>query len=112
METAKQMVCDGCRKIMPVSDMKYVERRKDSVMALCSSCRGIITKDKKKDIVAPKVQEEPKEVYLCRQCRYKFRYDPKSQGKLRCPYCNSSYDVVKYKLMSADNLLKDDSNFL
>lgn len=121
MENIRESMCDGCRKMVPVSEIKYTQKGKDSIVALCSTCRGTkveVVRDIFKDLKelkekeaqkrAPvKVGETQKEVYFCGQCRYKFRYDPKSQSGLKCPYCGSSINVVKHDFVSAEALLKE-----
>ena len=43
--------------------------------------------------------------YVCRDCRYNFKYKEGSRQRLRCPYCGST-DVVANKI-TASELLKD-----
>ena len=117
----RESMCDGCRKMVPVSEIKYTQKGNDAVQALCSSCRGVkigigrdFIKDlrefkekENKNIVAPKKEVAGKEVYFCGQCKYRFNYDPKSQSGLKCPYCGTSYNVVKHDFISAEALLNE-----
>ena len=117
----RESMCDGCRKMVPVSEIKYTQKGKDDVIALCSTCRGVkttISRDIVKDLnilrekeaekkSAPKKESVGKDVYFCGQCRYRFNYDPKSQTRLKCPYCGTSYNVVKHDFISAEALLNE-----
>ncbi|MFH1505593.1 MAG: hypothetical protein ABIE94_01235 [archaeon] len=67
-------------------------------------------KDLRKDVKKP-VQQPQKETYMCTRCNYKFKFNPKSNHVLMCPYCSKSDKVIKPKTQTADRLLKnsDDS---
>jgi DNA-directed RNA polymerase subunit RPC12/RpoP len=97
----RQMICDFCRKSVPLSDIKYMPKG-DSKMALCPECRA-----KKTTLDPPSKKQVPnKKQYLCQRCSYKFRFNPNSVSNLRCPYCGKADQVVELEQASAGNLVK------
>ena len=120
MKDNKLMMCDQCKISVPISDVRYAQKNKDTTMALCSDCRNktnikrnISSLSKKQietseaDVALSKKIEPKKESYMCIQCRYKFKYDPFSEGILRCPYCGKSSYLTRYKSFSSHKLLKE-----
>lgn len=100
----QEMTCDHCRKAVPVSDIKYLPKGKDGMIALCSSCR-----QKYKDPAKKPGKEDikpDKKPYFCIQCKYHFRFNPKSGVNLRCPFCGRADKVIEDKVPDADTLIR------
>jgi DNA-directed RNA polymerase subunit RPC12/RpoP len=94
------MVCDFCRKSVPISDIKYFPKGVGGMTALCGECR---TKKNIKD--AATSQSGSKEgqgvdnraVYFCERCRYKFKFGHDGHTNLKCPYCSKEDQLVLIK---------------
>lgn len=100
------MICDRCHKSVPIPDIKYLPKGKDSRIALCSACRS--KTDIMKEINESVKKAVPqKKVYFCSRCKFKFKFDPKGVSNLSCPYCGKADRVVEHKMDSADALLKE-----
>ncbi|MDP2906927.1 MAG: hypothetical protein Q8O03_03215 [Nanoarchaeota archaeon] len=121
MDESRKTICDQCRKPVPISDIRYVQRGKDSVAALCSDCRsgrGSATKSvpmKTGNVSASKTvtstktvpkQEGNKKVYFCTLCRYKFKLDPSGKSKIVCPFCGRTNGVEEFAVQSAEELIE------
>ena len=121
MDESRKTICDQCRKPVPISDIRYVQRGKDSVAALCSDCRsgrGIATKSvpmKTEGVSASKTvpstktvpkKEGQKRVYFCTLCRYKFKLDPSGKSKIVCPFCGRTNGVEEFAVQSAEELIE------
>lgn len=112
MGDKREMICDRCKKSVPIPNVQYVAKGGDSLMALCSLCRSEIANERIKypQIVVkkgtPQKEQTKKAPYFCERCRYKFLFDPSTIANLRCPYCGKSDRTHKYKPQSADTLLK------
>ena len=102
---AQTMTCEHCRKAVPVSDVRYVLKGKDSRVALCTSCRTKYKPeaDKGAKAVPAKSNKVP---YMCVRCHYKFKYNPKSEGALRCPFCGHDDKLMKNTAPDAETLLR------
>lgn len=103
MEDTKKMSCDNCKRLVSASDIKYLPKGKYSKVALCSICRA--KNDNKKEIKP--INNIPKIVYICERCKYKFKASPPDTKKMKCPYCSKSDSIIKHKVISADNLIKN-----
>jgi transcription initiation factor IIE alpha subunit len=104
----RMMICEKCRKSVPISDIKYLPVGKDSMTAVCTDCR-----DKNKvmeKLNAPPKKEVERPAYFCTRCRYKFKYNPQGDTALKCPYCGKTDKVVENKTPSADTLVKNAYN--
>jgi len=99
MADERKIACSRCRKIVPISDIKYVLTGKDMKLELCSECRGEKAKPATHGIkVIKSTPTDSKKIsYLCARCKYKFKADPKAVS-LKCPYCGKSDKVMEYKL--------------
>lgn len=106
MEDNREMICDRCRKSVPIPKMKYLSKSKDSIIALCPECRERYGSEKKSAEKIPpreKVKAEKlvskkeitnKQKYKCDRCKYKFEYHHDGVTILKCPYCGKS-DMVR-----------------
>ena len=105
MEYIRQTICDRCRKSVPVSDVRYVLKGKDSKMTLCSECRAKIEGAGKTSNLS---KDSPqKQVYICSRCDYKFTLGPKGDIKSTCPYCGKSDSIKKCNVFSAQSLIQN-----
>ncbi|MFH1212033.1 MAG: hypothetical protein V1659_03840 [Candidatus Woesearchaeota archaeon] len=107
MDDTRYIICEGCRKPVLISDIKYVlkgETRK----GLCTICRNKQANSEKEKGLAKEKQKVP---YFCARCKYKFLHSPVSGSNLRCPYCGKSDKVLNDNPSSAENLLKDSEGF-
>lgn len=119
MKDNTNIMCDQCKKQVPMSDAKYSPKGPDSVMVVCSDCRSRVGKNNKPKTVLKEIKnvekEKPKTIqnlnnkraYNCARCNYKFKFDLMSEGNLRCPYCGKSDYIVKAQNFFADKLLKE-----
>jgi len=101
-EDKRRMICDRCRRSVPISDINYLPKGKDSTIALCLACR---VKDRKEGKI--KVPEEKKKDFYCSKCKYKFKYNVSSQTNLKCPYCGKEAKVGEYKPQSANQIIEE-----
>ena len=118
MKDNTNIMCDQCKKQVPMSDAKYSPKGPDSVMVVCSDCRSRVGKNNKPKTILKEIKsekEKPKTIqnsnnkraYNCARCNYKFKFDLMSEGNLRCPYCGKSDYIVKAQNFFADKLLKE-----
>lgn len=102
------IICDRCKKQVPISSIRYVPVGKDTMIRVCSNCRmkgG--DKEKTSPALSASKPTKPKVTYYCSRCNYKFKYDPESKATLRCPYCAKSDKLEEDKGVSAEKLLKE-----
>lgn len=92
MEDTRKMTCDMCRKAVPISQMHYLAKGGESVMALCSACKNKKTAEKKKP---DEKQTVKKEIYICGNCSYKFKFKHDGVTNLKCPYCGRSDKLTR-----------------
>lgn len=119
MEDNRKITCEGCRKTVLVSDVRYVLKGKEGRMALCSACRertdvsNMAKKEsekttfKKPTPTITKVSSDGRQIFICERCKYKFKFDMKSPSSLKCPFCGKSDKLVKENATSASNLLSE-----
>ena len=107
-EDNRRMICDRCRKSVPIPEIKYIPKGKDSTIALCLACR---IKDKEKEGGSAKSgsREGVKKTFFCSRCRYKFSCNADGLHNLMCPYCGKSDKVQEHATQTADHLLKNTS---
>jgi transcription initiation factor IIE alpha subunit len=102
------IICDRCKKSVPISSIRYVPVGKDTMIRVCSNCR---TKGGEKEKItsasAPGKEVKPKRTYYCSRCNYKFKYDPNSNITLRCPYCAKADKLEESNEVSADKLIRE-----
>ncbi len=65
MEDTRKILCDRCKKTVPLSDVRYVAKGKDQMRTLCSACRAQTSVQDPKQTVTkqpmyPKSQMQPK----------------------------------------------------
>ncbi|MFH0870257.1 MAG: hypothetical protein V1866_04340 [archaeon] len=108
-DDTRQILCERCRKFVPITDMKYVPKGNESRMALCKNCLASFnTEAAKKKKQADEVRAKLKRsAYFCSRCRYKFKYDPGSNASLRCPYCGKADKIMETEQIDAESLLKN-----
>ncbi|MBM3200472.1 hypothetical protein FJZ53_06040 [Candidatus Woesearchaeota archaeon] len=104
MVDLKTRECDRCRKTVPVSQLKYIMKGKDNLIAVCEECRINASKPGATDIKSGKKAPD-KRVYFCAKCRYKFKFDPASGNKLICPYCGNPNYVAEYEVLTSQKLV-------
>lgn len=115
MEQVRKTICDCCRKSVPVSDIRYMPKGKDSRIILCPECRAKRVGTVEKEVPIPKKKAPPKIVaksqsYLCLHCKYKFK-SHHTYDIPECPYCGNSNRVIKTKELSADTLIKTSEEY-
>ncbi|MBN2459735.1 hypothetical protein JXB28_05615 [Candidatus Woesearchaeota archaeon] len=101
------IICDRCKKTVPISSIRYVPVGKDTMIRVCSNCRQ---KGGDADKAAPAVSSKPAKPrvsYYCSRCKFKFKYDPESNATLRCPYCAKADKIKKDEGVSAEKILKE-----
>lgn len=106
-EDTRRMICDRCRKAVPIKDIRYLPKGKDARIALCSECRskGFVSDEKEKKVTDKKLK------YFCSRCRYKFKFDPTGVSNIKCPYCGKDDKIIEDKVPPADELLKSNLDF-
>ena len=123
MDESRKTICDQCRKSVPISDIRYMPKGKDSVAALCSDCRsgrGTVTKTTpsvklessipQKPVLPTKTMPRPegnKKVYFCTLCRYKFKLDPTGKSRIVCPFCGRTNGVEEFSIQSTEDLINN-----
>jgi hypothetical protein len=100
------IICDRCKKQVPISSIRYVPVGKDTMIRVCSGCRAK-GGDNEKAAGAAAKPARPRKTYYCARCNYKFKYDPESNITLRCPYCAKTDQLSESNEVSADKLLRD-----
>jgi len=103
---SKLVLCDRCKKLVPVSEVRYVPVGREFIKVLCKSCRS------GRPTPLPEKKQPPKKVYFCSRCRYNFRFDPEGNTILRCPFCGKADKVSEKKDIEAEKLLKDSDELL
>jgi len=115
MDESRKTICDQCRKPVLISDIRYIQRGKDSVAALCSDCRSgrgdsvksapVKTESNVPQKTMPR-SESNKRVYFCTLCRYKFKMDPSRKSKIVCPNCGRTNGVEEFSIQSTEELIE------
>jgi len=103
---SRQMICDWCRKAVPISDVRYVPKGNDSRTALCTICRA---KHENTGLQPVKKSDPNKKNYFCGRCRYKFRFDS-AVSRIKCPYCGEADKLTELKPAPAETLVKTKFN--
>src|SRR3989338_1706113 len=92
-EDARTMLCELCRGFFPISEVAYLPKG-NSKIALCRACREKGTNktilNEEEDYEEVKENKSPKiskDSYFCTRCKYKFKFAPVNETKLKCPYC-------------------------
>lgn len=126
MDESQKAVCEMCKKLVPVSSIKFVLKGKDSTMPACSQCRSAMQSkplrkineeiaDEKKQSMQQGREEKrnpsSKPAYYCERCRYKFGYDPKGRTDLMCPFCGKADKIVLHKIPATEDLLKQSEGY-
>lgn len=130
----RTMICDKCRKIVPINEVKYVLKENDLSKeeslrwALCAACRETKSSNQviiKTKLVKPseikeqttqekkafvQLEEPAKKVFLCARCNYKFKFNPIGISSLRCPFCGKNDRVTEYKSLSTEELIRTSDN--
>ena len=106
---AGTLLCDVCKLVKPVGEIKYMVKGKGHV-SVCAACRekkggqAGTTSTGKSAHTQP--LSEGKTQYMCERCRYKFSSYPKySTPTVPCPYCGKTDKVVKFSVLSSKELL-------
>ena len=112
MEDNKLAQCDACRKLVPLTDVKYVLKAHRSFPILvCSACRSDKAIDDSKREVKRKeikgVDNPQKAVYVCYSCKYRFKHNPQAVADPKCPMCGKVEHVSKYTRVLAEDLLRE-----
>ena len=105
----RKMICDRCRKAVPIADIQLMPKSSSSWTSLCVECRKTqgaqsAAGAKKKSVVSDVVK---KVSYLCRRCNYPFKFAHTGDTRLLCPYCGKGDKIVEHKAVSADEIIKD-----
>lgn len=102
------IICERCRRAVPVTSVKYVQKGIDSKIILCTDCRAKNPRFAESIKDATK-KEYSKQNYLCTRCKYKFKYSVNSQSVLKCPYCGKDDRLSEMQPMSAEDILNLDA---
>ena len=97
----RKLLCDRCRKFVPVKDIRYTSYENNKKIALCTECRARNIVPKKISTIKPE-----KEEYLCTRCKYKFKHNKNSLTNLLCPFCGKADRIIPDKAHTADELVK------
>ena len=105
----RRMICDKCRKAVPMLDIKYLPKGEDKKTQLCSSCRQKIAEDMDKSTSKLKnsVKSAKRVTYTCLRCKYKFSFDPENTTAFKCPYCGKSDKSFENKPESAEKMIAE-----
>jgi protein-arginine kinase activator protein McsA len=106
----RQILCERCRKFVPLSHIKYVAKGNESKMALCNKCLkafSVSPSQIRKDSLASK----PESRFVCERCSYTFTMKDSSSANLRCPYCGRDDKIVDANTKSAGHLLRMSEDF-
>lgn len=98
------MICGGCRKSTPYTDIRYVMRGKETPVALCIACRGM--RNVKPSSIKEAPQAPERVPYICDRCKYSFRFKADGTYNLKCPYCGKSDKIRRKTVISADDIIK------
>jgi len=128
MKDNREIMCDECKNNVPVEQIRYGIKGTQH-LRLCSDCRDRTTPRSSRSLGIKKIQipQEPKsevkvekkisnfnsnkDDYLCTRCKYKFKHDRMSEGKLKCPYCASVAYVTSTKSLFSDKILENINDF-
>ena len=102
-DDTRRMICDRCRKSVPIPEIKYLPKGKDSTIALCLACR--IKNKETEEFKGTK--GGVKKIYFCVRCRYKFQFNKDGMHNLMCPYCGRNDKIQDHATQTADHLLKN-----
>jgi transcription initiation factor IIE alpha subunit len=97
--SAGNIICEGCKRYVPVSDLKYI-LKKDKRVALCVECRNKTEEAKKTSPIIQRKEEKKKEeissqsMYFCKRCSYKFKFSGAPGTRLMCPYCGKDDKII------------------
>lgn len=100
----REMICDRCRRAVPIPEIRFESRGADSKTALCNICR------KETKLQEEKIKlkaEADKRTFFCGRCRYKFKFDPTGVSNLKCPYCGKADKVELNNPRAAGKIIKE-----
>ena len=103
MEDTRKMVCDRCRSVVPIAQIKFLPQGRDGRTALCAACREETMTIKGTNA---KKQGMKKEDFFCARCKYKFQFNAAGSTNLKCPYCGKSDKVIDSRPQSAENIIQ------
>ena len=58
----RKMICDRCRNAVPIADIRFMPKGKDSKTSLCSACRAESGVEEKATVVQKQSKKKP---YFC-----------------------------------------------
>lgn len=102
------MLCDRCRRPVPLDNIRYVPRGSGRV-ALCPEClgNGEPMPTPVKTPMPKSTLSSTKKPYVCARCNFKFHASPSAS---RCPYCGKT-DKVMEDALHVNTLLKESEGF-
>ena len=106
----RKAICDHCRRLMPISKIRFIPKDKNSNVALCVDCR-----DKKPNVEDKTTKKPVKKVldkrpeFICDRCKFRFKLNPKSDKGTYCPYCGKDDLVRRYDVNAAQILINSSS---
>lgn len=105
MTAGREMICDHCRKAVPISEIKYLPQGREGRVALCNACRSDRTIARQAANV--KEQAGPQKMkFVCTRCSYKFEFSPTRLSRPRCPYCGGWDKVHSCDKLDADSIVR------
>jgi len=115
MAYIRQLICDRCKKAVPVSEIRYIPKGRDSTATFCLDCisakkeaNSLNKKTNSPGMKTPlSMDNSLKEKYICMRCNYAFEFNTKSRSPISCPYCSKSDRLEKQRKKSAQDLIKD-----
>ena len=111
MDEKRTAICDRCKGMIPISNIKYVQKGDDTFSPVCKAC--IDNSQSKPAEHKPRSQSISKARYRWLRCKYGFGHDKGTERELKCPYCGKNDKVVE-DTADATSLLRevDDDNFI
>lgn len=101
MEYSKQVICERCKKSVPINEIKYIQNIKNKPLLLCSICRGEKEEKISKSIT---IKRGYKRSYNCLNCGYDFK---SNELNMNCPYCGKRDKIKENKIISTETIFKD-----
>ncbi|MCX6707289.1 MAG: hypothetical protein NT001_04070 [Candidatus Woesearchaeota archaeon] len=108
VEKVKTTICGGCKKSVPMYEIKYMPKGYEGSVPLCRQC--VLDEEAKKQKTKERKEKAslmPKKTirFVCERCRYKFDYDPKGRKARRCPSCGKD-DKIEEDKFSMSSVLE------
>jgi len=110
----RELFCARCHAKVDVSSMRY-DRKGEHL--ICKNCYNKGDEARGKSPYPGKQTIEVRDLrkndslynkYICRQCRFNFKFREDSRQILRCPYCGST--DVEINKVTANDIIRQSTN--